>query len=380
LKHGSPVHNAVFSPDGRMLLTACGGEVHLWDSATGQPLAPPLPHTGFISGMAFSPDGRRVLTACDEGAVWDLPHDDRPVAELQRLAALLSGQRLDPRVVSVRVEPAELAATWDWLRPRYPSDFAATPRQVRMWHRREAEVAWNARDWSAAVLHFDRAIAAGPAERELYDLRGNAHAELGQWDKATADFAKTVALAPEDWDTWSDLALARLASGDQEGYRDTCANLLDRFAGTEDPIIAMVVAFTCALAPNAVKDTARLVALAEKAVAGRAGDRVAHYTLGAALYRAGRFDAAVRRLNEAPAASGEEDAAALLLLSMAHSRLGHAEEARQWLEQGVRRMEQIMQPGPGGAGGLPWWQRLMLQLTRREAEALVGPRIGVLQR
>jgi tetratricopeptide (TPR) repeat protein len=260
---------------------------------------------------------------------------------------------------------------WKRLRPRYPSDFTVAPRQARAWHRREAEEAGSTRDWSAVLMHLDRAIAAGPAEAVLHSLRGNAYAELGQWDKAAADFAKTVALAPEAGFTWSNLAQARLASGDTGGYRKTCETLLDRFAGTADTWVAMVVASTCALAPNAVAEPARPVALAEKAVAGRAGDPFAHNALGAALYRAGRFDAAVRRLAESPAASGEEDAAALFLLAMAHFRLGHAEEARQWLEQGVRRMEQIMQPRPGGAGGPLWRQRLALQLTRREAEGLI---------
>jgi WD40 repeat protein len=64
------VRAVALSPDGRALLTghadAAGrhGEGRLWDVATGQPLGGPLPHPGPVVGVAFGPDGRIALTRC----------------------------------------------------------------------------------------------------------------------------------------------------------------------------------------------------------------------------------------------------------------------------------------------------------------------------
>lgn len=56
--------------------------------------------------------------------------------------------------------------------------------------------------------------------------------------------------------------------------------------------------------------------------------------LGAALYRTGHFKAAVQRLDEARQARGEGFTPnERLYLAMAHHHLGHAAEARQWLDR-----------------------------------------------
>src|SRR5262249_15208589 len=98
-------------------------------------------------------------------------------------------------------------------------------------------------------------------------------------------------------------------------------------------------------------------------------------THGAALYRAGRFDAAVRRLEEAVAAPGNSGAAwDWLFLAMAHQRQGHGDEARRCLEKAVRWIDQAeaatTRDRPPRTP-LGWQQRLELQILRREAEELV---------
>src|SRR3712207_7092751 len=50
--------SAVFSPDGRTVLSGSGDETMiLWDIATGLPLKRFEGHTSAIHGVAFSPDG-----------------------------------------------------------------------------------------------------------------------------------------------------------------------------------------------------------------------------------------------------------------------------------------------------------------------------------
>jgi tetratricopeptide (TPR) repeat protein len=76
--------------------------------------------------------------------------------------------------------------------------------------------------------------------------------------------------------------------------------------------------------------------MAEAALAAYPADekRFALNTLGAALFRAGRIDEAIARLNESVKASGgagvPQDWA---YLAMAHHKKGDREEARRWLEK-----------------------------------------------
>jgi WD40 repeat protein/serine/threonine protein kinase len=73
LAHPAPVRTAVFSSDGRAVLTVCDdGRAYLWETATGT-LRARLEHPADILAAAFSPDGRLVLTAGEDGTarLWD---------------------------------------------------------------------------------------------------------------------------------------------------------------------------------------------------------------------------------------------------------------------------------------------------------------------
>jgi uncharacterized protein HemY len=134
------------------------------------------------------------------------------------------------------------------------------------------------------------------------------------------------------------------------------------------------VAWTCALAPDAVTDPAKPVALMEAALT--TAPRNPHYlnTLGAALYRSGRFEDAVRRLEESVRVQGQGGAVGdWLFLALAHQRLGHADEARRWLDRAVKWLDQATQQQETGTGGpaLAWNECLQWTLLRGEAEAQV---------
>jgi WD40 repeat protein len=55
---------ALFSPDGRWVLTGGDDTARVWDARTGEPLTPPIAG-GYMKPLAFSPDGGRVLVDND---------------------------------------------------------------------------------------------------------------------------------------------------------------------------------------------------------------------------------------------------------------------------------------------------------------------------
>jgi hypothetical protein len=109
---------------------------------------------------------------------------------------------------------------------------------------------------------------------------------------------------------------------------------------------------------------------AEKAVAVDPSDFFRLLTRGAVLYRAGRFDEAVRRLTKSEAAFKKAKAPTAtiaytwLFLAMAEKRLGHAAHAREWLARAVREIEQPPKERANAPGVGTWNRRLTLRLFR----------------
>src|SRR6185503_5276942 len=73
-----------FSPNDSMAVTVSGLKVRLWDLKTGQ-LKSDLIHDMIARDASFSPDGKLVVTACDNGRayIWDVDHTEHPPTELK---------------------------------------------------------------------------------------------------------------------------------------------------------------------------------------------------------------------------------------------------------------------------------------------------------
>src|SRR5262249_773471 len=96
----------------------------------------------------------------------------------------------------------------------------------------------------------------------------------------------------------------------------------------------------CALDDRAEVDPKQLVKWA-KQLDPAIDDAWVHHILALAYYRAGRFDEALAHANK----SNTEEAwlarnSNWPILPMAHHRLGHATEARKWLEQANRELHE----------------------------------------
>jgi WD40 repeat protein len=73
LGHSSSIASVAFSPDGTRVLSGGGGEVKLWDAATGALIRTFEGPSGGVSSVAFSPDGGRILSGSADKTIrlWD---------------------------------------------------------------------------------------------------------------------------------------------------------------------------------------------------------------------------------------------------------------------------------------------------------------------
>jgi tetratricopeptide (TPR) repeat protein len=121
--------------------------------------------------------------------------------------------------------------------------------------------------------------------------------------------------------------------------------------------------------PDALAERSQALEWAEKIVA-RGENLTSLVYLGATLYRAGRFDEAVERLEAGDKKAGSAVSAmrhqAWCFLAMAHHRLGHAAEARRWLDKAAQQTERLKAQAFG-----PRSSAVAIQLLHREAEALI---------
>jgi eukaryotic-like serine/threonine-protein kinase len=238
-------------------------------------------------------------------------------------------------------------------------------------------LAWNNRGYAYSQLHqYDKAIAdcaqaikLDPKLSAAWANRATAHGELDRWQKAAADLTKVTELDQNNVSAWYLRAVLALKLGDHNAYHQVCRVMLDSF-GDASPAVARLGAWTCTLGPECGVELGRVVKLAEKLAAQNAKNRSDQTTLGAALYRAGRFQDAVRQLDKAAALPADPSQAVeytWFFLAMAHQRLDHSREARQWLDRARKPPEPKRKDAD-----LPWNRRLTVQLLSGEAEALLG--------
>src|SRR5205823_3298728 len=121
-----------------------------------------------------------------------------------------------------------------------------------------------------------------------------------------------------------------------------CVRLRERAGRGEDLLLAVRAG---ALAPAASGDLEQLVRLAEGAVRRKPHAEALH-ALGLVRYRAGQYAEAIKQLEASAKVEPAWEANALnwTALALCHRRLGHADEARQWLDK-ARPQAEHRKPG-----------------------------------
>jgi WD40 repeat protein len=362
--HTGGVTGVAYSPDGARLASASwvppvsgggppgevkggvpSGEVKVWDARTGQELLTLKGHTGGVTGVAFSRDGAHLVATDVMGKqlAWDA-RTGQELPEVPVLPAQPDTARSPDGRYFARTEADDTVIRLIDL--RLPEEELSYRRRVTRpdpeWHAAEGQRFAQAGDWFAAAFHLRQRLQAPP---------------------------DTVGLRRH-------LALCQLAAGQEQAYRQTCADLVEQLDGglawdrtglalpTFSPsgVVAALPPLTVAVRlKEALRPAvARAVALGPHPIPAAQllplAEGVDVVTRALLLHRAGRHGDAVKLLAD------QSGPRAPVVRALAERARGRPAEAAQALTQAAG----------GPAVQLPWDERLELDLLKREAEALLN--------
>jgi tetratricopeptide (TPR) repeat protein len=198
---------------------------------------------------------------------------------------------------------------------------------VYWWTGRLAE---GVQEWQKAAKVLEAGTAnlnadAPEAQQVLAEWRAIAFAyfKAGLWAEASACYERRPV---EDWFY---TALLRLRAGDIAGYRRACMAMRRLLENSENGVYVWALS----LDTRSEVKPEQLVKCAEQHLV--ADPRPwSHHVLALAFYRAGRFEEALAHCDKSNTGeSGRGRNMNWPVLAMIHHRLGHAVEARKWLEQ-----------------------------------------------
>ncbi len=255
--------------------------------------------------------------------------------------------------------------------------------------------------WAEALWYLDRLIAARPDDTTLHEDRAAVYGKLGREADRQAELARVFAMGADQgmvipraeelgragrWPEAAGLlmrcgrtgplsrelaqawAIACLEAGDRRGYREACAAVMAR-QGPDPTVVwdALASAWQATLGAGGLADYGPAIGWFERRLSDVPAPRPFYRhlysnALGGLLFRAGRVDEAIVRLDAAIAAGEIEAPTDWSLLAMAHARKGNRAEARRWLER-LRRLA----PDPQSS----YWDLRELDLLRSEAEAVL---------
>jgi WD40 repeat protein/tetratricopeptide (TPR) repeat protein len=429
LRHRAAVKLAAFSGDGKQIITATADGSRIWEAVSGEPISPLL-HGNLRAGTVsdgqsvadasgslalFRTEDHPVavlqrmaevlsaehMTDAGETVVLDLAEWSKSWQELrtkygndfapspQRLAAwhrrgaveceqrhLWIGalRHLDYLITAgasadlyVRRGQANLELRrWEAAKSDCTQALAGGGERWEVWAgRAKAEAALGR--WQEAAADYSKAIERKGNRPELWAARGRIEAERGDWRKAAADLGKAIHMGEQDATVWGQHVLALLAGGDEANYRRWCGRLVQHFGDSNDEAVSRDVVWTVALAEGAVRDWKPLVEHAERAVNANPQSADQRRQLAVLLYRAGQFDASLKRLREAmELPHAKPTARDGLVTAMAAQRLGRTEEAKEWLD----KAEQLRRDRAKDDKET-WEESLVYETLHREAEMLV---------
>jgi tetratricopeptide (TPR) repeat protein len=193
-------------------------------------------------------------------------------------------------------------------------------------------------------------------------------APLGRLEELRAAWEQALAGNPPEHDAWFGYAELCLFMNNEDAYRGNRTALLQRFAKTTSPAMAERTARACLLLPATGEELKQAVALADRAVeSGKNSSNFRYYAIAKALaeYRLDHYQSAIEW---AQTPGAQDTCPTLLILAMAHQRLGHTEQARQFFDEAIKTYEWKTVNNEWGG---------ISHSLRREAESLLNVESGV---
>ncbi|MEQ8667861.1 MAG: protein kinase [Pirellulales bacterium] len=413
------VYRVAFSPDGRRLAFSerSNNTIQLWDVETGEEVSTLTGHTAGVNSVAFSPDGRRLASGSSDSTIklWDAtihsPDEKSARFEVMQLFEQLGTADAVLAKIDERTNwPAEMheaalayarnesVGKMMMLRVLRDPPKSNDPIEIEAWAiallkyelnmpellRVRAESLAEYGRWQDAAEDYGTAIEeSGKADQQLYLAGANASAMTGKWQEAAErlSVAMCFASAKADYSWWR--AMMKLAAGDQYGYQQACAELIEKYKGTGEDHQLFWTSITCLLGADALEDFAPVVKLVRQGPQERLPTPMLLTSIGGALYRAGQTEEALAVLKRALPVQAfvlltnqgrEADdilhislATCAMFLALANRDVGKQDEAQKALDIMRDLLEKLEAADPAPSRLIPpWANRFMAVILRRE--------------
>jgi len=243
----------------------------------------------------------------------------------------------------------------------YRQGLERLPDDVRL-HLQLAHVLWKQNRLEEAAASFRQAIKLNPSGNDYYQYHylGCVLKEQKKPNEAVDALRKAIAINPKFAPAHYQLGLALGALGqdaDARGLLDEAAAEFREYerltretlrlkpydAGARDALARCLNELAWALATHtepARRDLGRAVSMAREAVELMPQEGGICNTLGTALYRAGRWEDAIKTLERADQLSGGKHFGFnAFFIAMAHWQMGNKEEASRWYDRAALWMD-----------------------------------------
>ncbi len=308
--HGGEIRTVAFNRNGKRILSgSTDKKIRIWEVDTGQNTLTLVDHMGSLTAVAFSPDDKRLASANTQMVkLWDSKTGQELITFRPNLPWL-------DKVTSMAFSPDGKTIA-----------FGVSDGTVRL---------WGSFPPAGGYMAIGNMVIA--ARDVAY--RGETLAELGQLDKALADFSEAIRLNPN-------FAMAYKYRGDVYRRQNQFDLALEDYSkalelGPNDPTIKHNVALVFLNSPHAqLRDTAHALELAKQVVDAKPEGGYLWSVLGQARYRIEDYQDAVEALQKSIELDYARKARSWFFLAMAHWKLGNQDEARQFYDQAVSWMQE----------------------------------------
>jgi WD40 repeat protein len=327
-----------FSPDGALLvLGELDGRIRTWNMTNQKEGRPFSGHTGPVWSLAFSPDSRRLLSSGTDRKtfLWDV-ESRRELLVLEDAESIYGG--------TFSADGSRVALTSGSQALLYDAALFSRRQEAKWFYPARAHYRADLKQWQPAIRDLSEAINQGEGDLMLRKKRGEAYAEVGDFDRAIEDFQAALGsdlTEPTVRVLLCDALLARGGPGDRETYYKHLRTLIEGARKNGTPESVNVAAWYASLLPDLPADidlTALIALLRDKAVAIQPQRYEFLGTYGTLLYRAGDIAGAREALNRAMSLYPRDTGPGgtpfdWVILSMCCWQLNEQPLARKWLDE-----------------------------------------------